>query len=218
MTTEKKQQQVEKFTQLINDAEAAISINYAGLTVSQQQELREELRKTGAQFSVIKNTLFKIATKNSDNEGLNELVNGPTALIATKEDVVSPAKILIDFLKENEDSIQINNGYYFGNIVDSEYIKDISKIPTREVLLAKISGQLVAQISNFMNLSKNSISKFQMLMEALTEKKDEAPADEAPAEEAPAEEAPAEEAPAEEELPKDYEEPANKDKKPKKKK
>ena len=98
MTTEKKQQQVEKFTQLINDAEAAISINYAGLTVSQQQELREELRKTGAQFSVIKNTLFKIATKNSDNEGLNELVNGPTALIATKEDVVSPAKILIDFL------------------------------------------------------------------------------------------------------------------------
>ncbi len=193
MTTEKKQQQVEKFTQLINDAEAAISINYAGLTVSQQQELREELRKTGAQFSVIKNTLFKIATKNSDNEGLNELVNGPTALIATKEDVVSPAKILIDFLKENEDSIQINNGYYFGNIVDSEYIKDISKIPTREVLLAKISGQLVAQISNFMNLSKNSISKFQMLMEALTEKKDEAPADEAPADEAPADEAPAEE-------------------------
>ena len=68
MTTEKKQQQVENFTQLINDAEAAISINYVGLTVSQQQELRDELRKTGAQFRVIKNTLFKIATKNSGKD------------------------------------------------------------------------------------------------------------------------------------------------------
>ena len=204
MTTEKKQQQVEQFTQLIKDAEAAISVNYAGLTVLQQQTLREELRKTGAQFRVIKNTLFKIATKNSDNEELNELINGPTALIATSEDIVSPAKIVMDFLKENQDSIQINNGYYFGNIVEPEYINDISNIPTKEVLLSKISGQLIGQISNFMNLSKNSISKFQMLIEALTEKKaeeapaEEAPADEAPADEAPAEEAPAEEAPAEE--------------------
>jgi len=199
MTTEKKQQQVENFTQLINDAEATISINYTGLTVSQQQELRDELRKSGAQFRVIKNTLFKIATKNSGNEELNELINGPTALIATKEDVVSPARIIFKFLKDNEDSIQINNGHYFGNIVESEYIKDISKIPTREVLLAQISGQLIGQISNFMNLSKNSISKFQMLIGALTEKRaEEAPAEEAPAEEAPAEEAPAEEAPAEE--------------------
>ena len=65
-------------------------------------------------------------------------------------------------------------------------------------MLAQISGQLIGQISNFMNLSKNSISKFQMLIEALTEKRaEEAPAEEAPAEEAPAEEAPAEEAPAE---------------------
>ena len=74
MATEKKQQQVENFTQLINDAEATISINYTGLTVSQQQELRDELRKSGAQFRVIKNTLFKIATKNSGNEELNELI------------------------------------------------------------------------------------------------------------------------------------------------
>ena len=199
MTTEKKQQQVENFTQLINDAEAAISINYVGLTVSQQQELRDELRKTDAQFRVIKNTLFKIATKNTGNEELNQLINGPTALIATKEDIVSPARIIMNFLKNNEDAIQINNGYYFGNIVDPEYIKDISNIPTKEVLLGKISGQLIGQISNFMNLSKNSISKFQMLIGALTEKRaDEAPADEAPADEAPAEEAPADEAPAEE--------------------
>ena len=198
MTTEKKQQQVENFTQLINDAEAAISINYVGLTVSQQQELRDELRKTDAQFRVIKNTLFKIATKNTGNEELNQLINGPTALIATKEDIVSPARIIMNFLKNNEDAIQINNGYYFGNIVDPEYIKDISNIPTKEVLLGKISGQLIGQISNFMNLSKNSISKFQMLIGALTEKRaDEAPADEAPADEAPADEAPAEEAPAE---------------------
>ncbi|MAX10922.1 MAG: 50S ribosomal protein L10, partial [Chloroflexi bacterium] len=197
MTTEKKQQQVENFTQLINDAEAAISINYVGLTVSQQQELRDELRKTDAQFRVIKNTLFKIATKNTGNEELNQLINGPTALIATKEDIVSPARIIMNFLKNNEDAIQINNGYYFGNIVDPEYIKDISNIPTKEVLLGKISGQLIGQISNFMNLSKNSISKFQMLIGALTEKRaDEAPADEAPADEAPAEEAPADEAPA----------------------
>ena len=110
MTTEKKQQQVENFTQLINDAEAAISINYVGLTVSQQQELRDELRKTGAQFRVIKNTLFKIATKNSGNEELNQLINGPTALIATKEDIVSPARIIMNFLKENEDAIQIIKG------------------------------------------------------------------------------------------------------------
>ena len=201
MTTEKKKNQVTKFINLIDGIESAISINYSGLTVSQQQKLRDNLRQSGAKFNVVKNTLFKIATKESKLEALNDLLNGPTALIIAKEDVVTPATILHNFLKENENSLTINNGYYFGNIVDQEYIKDIASIPPKEILLGKINFQIVSPIINFINLSKNPLTKFQLLLSSLIENKhtgEEAPAEEAVAEEAPAEEAVAEEAPAEE--------------------
>ena len=146
MTTEKKKHQVTKFINLIDGIESAISINYNGLTVTQQQELRDNLRQSGAKFNVVKNTLFKIATKESKLEELNDLLNGPTALIVAKEDVVTPATILYKFLKENESSLTVNNGYYFGNIVDQEYIQDIASIPPREILLGKINFQLVILI------------------------------------------------------------------------
>ena len=196
MTTEKKKNQVTQFINLINGIESAISINYNGLTVSQQQELRDNLRQSGAKFKVVKNTLFKIATKETKLEELNELLNGPTALVIAKEDVVTPATILHKFLKDNTDALTINNGYYFGNIVDHEYIKDIASIPPKEILLGKINFQLVSPIMNFINLSKSPLTKFQLLISSLIENKHTA--EEAPAEEAVAEEAPAEEAVAEE--------------------
>ena len=169
MTSDKKKNQVTKLVSIINEAEAAISINYEGLKVFQVEELRDNLREVDGQFNVIKNTLFRIATSNSKRDELNELIDGPTAIITTKKDVVAPTKVLFDFLKANEGALKINKGFYFGNIVDATYIKEISKIPAKETLLAKFCAQLVMPLMKFMNLSTSTTSKFQLLLKSRIE-------------------------------------------------
>ena len=118
-------------------AQSAFLVDYQGCSCSDLTSLRAKLRPTGATFSVVKNTLTKRAISEGDFSGLAEHLVGPTAVVLSEEDPVSPAKLLSDFSKDQE-SFQIKAGVVDGEIVDSAAVEALAKLPSREELLSTL--------------------------------------------------------------------------------
>lgn len=213
---EQKKQIVADLVETLKSAQAGVLVDYRGLTVEQDTELRRKLREAGVEYKVVKNTLTRFAAKEVGLEGLDEQLNGPTSLAVSAEDPVAPAKVIADFAK-NVECLQIKAGFLDGNVISMDEVKTLANTPSRDTLIAKIMGSLNAPISNLVRtlqaLVDNGVEPSEINIA-----KEEAPAEEAapvveeaapvaeeaaPAvEEAPvAEEAAAEEAPAAEETP-----------------
>ena len=188
---ERKKQHVADITELLKGSAAGVLVDYRGLTVEQDTKLRSKLRESGVKYSVIKNTMLRFA---SDEAGLSELdpiLHGPTALATSADDVVAPAKVLMDFAKEN-DALEIKAGFVDGKVISIDEVKVYASIPSKEVLISKMLGSLQSPISALARTLQAIVDNG-----GAAEKPEEAPAEEAtPAEEAApvAEAAPAEEA------------------------
>lgn len=207
---EQKKQIVAELVETLKTAQAGVLVDYRGLTVEEDTNLRRKLREAGVEYKVVKNTLTRFAAKEVGLEGLDEPLNGPTSLAVSKDDPVAPAKVIADFAKENE-CLKIKAGFLDGAVISLEEINTLAKTPSRETLIANIMGSLNAPISNLVRtlqaLVDNGVEPAEINIA-----KEEAPAEEtapaaeetAPAaEEAPVAEeaAPAEEAAAEESAP-----------------
>ena len=216
---EAKKAQVASLIETLNSATTGVLVDYRGLSVEEDTKLRNDLRAAGVKYFVVKNTLLRLAAKETGLDDLDEILHGPTAL-AVSEDAVAPAKVLADFAKDNE-KLEIKSGFMDGKVLSTDEIAKLAKTPSKEVLIAKIMGSLNSPISGLARLLStiaeggveiaDLIAKKAGEQAPAEETKEEAPAEEvvaeepkaeAPAEEAPAEEvkaeAPAEEAPAEE--------------------
>ena len=213
-----KQAAVAEITESFSDAAGAVLTEYRGLTVKQLQDLRRSLGEN-ANYAVVKNTLAKIAAKEAGIESFDELLTGPTAIAFIKGDVVEAAKGLRDFAKANP-ALVIKGGVLDGKALEPAEIAKLADLESREVLLGKLAGAMLASLSQAVYLLNAPLAQAARLAGALQAKAAEDPsilaggagtpvaAEEAPAAEAveaPAEEAPADEAPAEEAAP---EEPA----------
>ncbi len=204
---EQKKQIVADLVETLKTAQAGVLVDYRGLTVEQDTDLRRKLREAGVEYKVVKNTLTRFAAKEVGLDGLDEQLNGPTSLAVSTEDPVAPAKVIADFAK-NVECLQIKAGFIDGNVISLEEVKTLANTPSRETLIAKIMGSLNAPISNLVRtlqaLVDNGVEPSEINIA-----KEEAPAEEAPVaeeaapavEEVAAQEAPAEEAPAVEEAP-----------------
>ena len=182
-----KQQRVEDLTSELKGATTYVFVATRGLTVAQDTELRNELRKNGVKFQVVKNTTLRLVFKELGIEGLDEMFKGPTA-VAYSEDVIAPAKVLSKFAEEYE-PLEIKGGIVEGRFADKAEIDALAKVPDKETLYSQVVYGLLFPFT-----------KLAMLVKAVAEKAQEesgAPAEAPVAEEAPAEAAPAEEAPAE---------------------
>jgi large subunit ribosomal protein L10 len=192
---------VAEVTQNLNDSAATLLTHYRGLSVPELQELRAELRKANASYRVIKNTLSKRAMAEAGIEGLDELLEGPTALVFCQEDPVGPAKALKAFAKDHPD-LQVRGGYLDGEVLDEAEAIKLADLESREELLAKLAGLMNGALANTARLLQAPIEKQAQLVQALIDAGGAAgaPSDEAPAEDAapPAEEPAAEESGAEE--------------------
>lgn len=208
---QEKQQVVAELTEKIKNAATGIFVDYRGLSVAEDTELRSKLRAANVEYKVIKNTLCRFAIKELGLDDIDPSLNGPTALALSVEDPVAPAKILADFAKEN-DKLEIKAGFMDGAVMSLDEIKKLAATPSRETLLATILSSLNAPASNLARLLQaivdTGVEPAQLAAKKAGEAVEEAPAEapveaapEAPAaEEAPAvEAAPAEEAPAAEE-------------------
>lgn len=195
---EAKKAQVAEVVEALKEAQTGILVDYRGLNVEEDTDLRNKLRAANVKYFVIKNTLLRLASKETGLEGLDEALHGPTAIAVSSEDAVAPAKVLSDFAKDNE-KLEIKAGFMDGAVMTLDEIKKLAATPNRETLIAKMMGSLNAPISNLARLLSTIVDGGVEIPDLIAKKNAEAaPAEEAPAEEAPAETAPAEEASAEE--------------------
>lgn len=169
LNLEQKQTVVKEVSENISDASTAILAEYRGLTVAQMTELRTEARNQGVYLRVVKNSLTRRVVEGSSFECLKDHLVGPLALAAS-EDPVAVAKVLSNFSKDN-DALQIKVGAMNGAVLTVEEITALSKLPSRDELLAKLLGTLNAPMQKFVSTLNEVPSKFVRLLAAVKDAK-----------------------------------------------
>ena len=184
---------VDEIAAAVKDAQSVVLVDYRGLTVEQDTQLRKQLREAGITYKVYKNTMMNFAFKGTDCEALLPYLEGPSAVAISTEDATAPARVLCKFAK-TADALEVKGGIVEGIAYDADGIKEVAKIPSREELLSKLLGSIQSPITNFARVMNQLAEKGGASGCEAPAKAEEAPAE---AEAAPtAEEAPAEEAPA----------------------
>lgn len=143
-----KKKQVAEIADRLQASKSTVLTDYRGLTVSQMNELRKQLREAGVEYKVYKNTLMRRAASQVELADLEEYLNGPTAVAFSNEDVVAPAKIINNFAKENN-ALEIKGGVVEGRVVTVEQIKELAELPSYEGLLSMLLSVLQAPMRNF---------------------------------------------------------------------
>ena len=144
---ELKQPVVAEISELLNGAASAVVVDYRGLTVAQDTELRKALRQAGVSYKVYKNTLIKRAAEGTEFAALDPNLEGPTAIAVSKDDATAPARVLAEFAKK-ADKLEIKGGVIEGTYYDAKGMQVIATIPSREVLLGKLLGSIQSPITN----------------------------------------------------------------------
>lgn len=130
------------------DAKAVVLVDYRGLTVEQDTELRKQMREAGVVYKVYKNTMLHLAFEGTDFEQLDKHLEGPTAIAFGMEDETAPARILNDFAKKAE-ALEFKAAVVDGTYYDEAGVKVLATIPSKEVLISKLLGSLQSPITNF---------------------------------------------------------------------
>ena len=140
---EAKKAKVEKLTEIIKNSVSGVLVDYKGITVEEDTKLRKELREAGVNYFVEKNTLLFRAFKECGIEGFEEALNGTTALAVSNDDQTAPARILGKFAeKAGDEKFNLKAGYVEGEIYDQAGVVALSKIPSKDTLLAQLVGSL----------------------------------------------------------------------------
>ena len=178
---ELKQPIVEAIAEEIKDAQSVVLVDYRGLTVAEDTALRKQLREAGVVYKVYKNTMMKRAFEGTEFEGLENCLEGPSAMAVSKDDATAPARILCKFAKDAP-ALELKGGVVEGNVYDVAGLTELSKIPSREELLSRLLGSMQSPIANFARVIKQIAEKGGETAEAPAEETAEAA--EAPAAEA----------------------------------
>jgi len=142
---------VDEISASIKDACSVVIVDYCGLTVEQDTQLRKNLREAGVTYKVYKNTFLNFAFKGTDFEALAPYLEGPTAVAISTTDATAPARVISEFAK-NAEKLEIKAGVIEGTFYDAKGMEVISKIPSREVLISKLLGSLKNPITNFVRV------------------------------------------------------------------
>ena len=176
-----KQAIVEELSEKLKNSAAGVLVDYKGITVAEDTELRNELRKNNVEYAVVKNTLLRFAVKNVGMDDLSDVLNGTTALAISHEDPVAPARVINDFAKKLKDKFEIKGGYMDGKVMPLDEVQALANIPALPVLQA----QVLAPITGLAVVLKQIAEKGGEVAPAAEEAA--APAEEAAPEAAPAE-------------------------------
>ena len=145
---ELKQPIVAEISEAIKDAQSVVLVDYRGLTVEQDTNLRKQLREAGVTYKVYKNTMMNFAFKGTDFEQLAPYLEGPSAVAISTTDATAPARILAKFAKDAK-ALEIKAGVVEGLVYDAAGMQSIAQIPSREELISKLLGSLQSPITNF---------------------------------------------------------------------
>ena len=160
---EAKKAKVEKLTEIIKNSVSGVLVDYKGITVEEDTKLRKELREAGVHYFVEKNTMLLRAFKECGIEGFEEALNGTTALAVSNDDQTAPARILGKFAEQaGDEKFNLKAGYVEGEIYDQAGVIALSKIPSKDTLLAQLVGSL-----------QGPLQKLAATLQAVADKKSE---------------------------------------------
>lgn len=167
-----KQGIVTELSDRLKNSVSGVIIDYKGITVEQDTNLRRRFREANVQYEVIKNTLMRFAVKEANLEGLTPVLEGTSALAVSADDAVAPAKVFKDFLKENNKlEITFKAGFVDGKVLNVDEVTALAELPSKEVLISKVLGGLNAPISGLANVLNGNIRGLAVALNAVVEKK-----------------------------------------------
>ena len=142
-----KQAIVAELVDRIKGANAGVFVDYKGITVAEDTALRTEMRKENVNYSVIKNTLVRKALDQLDMSALDSILEGTTSLATADDDPIAPFRILNDYSKKLGDRFNIKAAFMEGKILDDQQIVELSALPSKDALLSKVLGTMIAPIT-----------------------------------------------------------------------
>jgi large subunit ribosomal protein L10 len=173
MNRNDKAQAISEFTEGIGQATNAFLIDFKGITVPQVTELRKQVRDTGSDYVVVKNTLALIAVKDSPLVALREQFSGMTAVAYNKTDAVALAKALTKFAKDVP-TVQFKGALLNGQIVPAAEIQNIANLPSREELVAKLLFLMQSPIRGLVTVLQANIRNLAVVIDQIAKQKETA--------------------------------------------
>ena len=173
MRLEEKQTIVEELADKLARAEVVIATDYKGLNVADINSLRRKLREAGCEYQVVKNTLLVRAAKDTDSALLEDVFKGPSAIAINFDDPVAPAKVLMEFAKNNN-KLEIKAGAMAGRRMDFDDIKALAALPSREALLGQLLSVMNGVPTAFVRVLSGNISNLMNVLQAIKEQKEAA--------------------------------------------
>ena len=166
-----KEKVVAELHELLKDTRLAVLTGYTGMNVEKMNALRNNLRKSGTELRVLKNTLFGIASKGTDFSKLEEYFKGPLAIVLNRGDVIAPAKLLVEFAKKNAE-LEIKAGILDGKLISKEQISALAELPSKEVLVGKLLSVMVGVQASLVNVLSGVPRSFICALNAYRDKKE----------------------------------------------
>ncbi len=168
---ESKKAIVDTLSDKIQNATSAVFVDYKGITVAQDTELRNQFRAANVEYAVVKNTLTRLAANKAGYNQFDELLNGTTAMASTTDDPIAPARVICEYAKKNKNTVKIKGGMVEGKVLSVDELMSFGELPSKNALVAQVLGTFLAPISSLA-----------VVLNQILEQKGGAPAEEAPAE------------------------------------
>jgi large subunit ribosomal protein L10 len=166
MPTPKKEQMVEELRERIARSTIAVGADYRGLTVPEMDQLRRKMRSASIELKVVKNTLTRLAAERAGKPVLSELIAGPTALAFGYGDIMDVARAFSEYLPKAPASFSVRGFYLEGQILPARELVELARLPSREVFLAQVAGQLQSPLATLAALLEAPLTTFLRLMQA----------------------------------------------------
>ncbi len=145
---ESKKAIVEELSDRIGKATAVVFVDYKGITVAQDTELRNKFREAGVEYSVVKNTLTRLAANKAGYSEFDEVLNGTTSMATTTDDPIAPARIVSEFAKKNKNALKIKGGIVEGKVQTVDALNAFGELPSKNALVAQVLGTFLAPITS----------------------------------------------------------------------
>ncbi len=171
MNRDEKVRFVENLHGRLEKAQGAFLVEYQGLNVEELNRLRGDLRKVNTEFEVVKNRLLKLASQDTETEAIIDHMHGPSAIALTYEDVVGPAKALVDFAKDVK-KLKIKIGQISGKKINEEGVKRLAGLPSKDVLLAQALSVMQAVPTSFVRALSGVLTNLMNVLRAIQEQKE----------------------------------------------
>lgn len=146
MPAPKKIEEVAELAEKLSRAQITILADYRGLTVAQMTGLRRRLREVGAELRVVKNRLALRAAHQVGRAALDQVIQGPTVMVLGYDDLVAPAKALMDYVRTSRLTMKVQGGVLDGRTLSAQEVADLAALPSREVLVGRVIGGMQAPI------------------------------------------------------------------------